>query len=41
MIQDFNAIAFEENRAAKFQQSQTQPIEINSQHNYSEGITYQ
>ena len=40
MVQQFDAIAFEEDRENQYEQSRSIQLEISSQHNYSEGITY-
>ena len=40
MIQNFDVIAHEEKHCADFERSRSIQLEISSQHNYSEGITY-
>jgi len=40
MVQQFDALQLEEKHAADFQKFRSIRLEISSQHNYSEGITY-
>lgn len=40
MVQQFDALAFELERDAKFQQTHSPQLEISNAYNYSEGINY-
>ena len=40
MIQQFDAIAFEEDRQDTYERSRSIELEISSQHCYTDGITY-